>query len=375
MLVLVGCGDASRPAEEPWPITSVASDVATSDAPDPEDDEDAHESSSSEAGSSEAESTSGVDGDYPHIARVEVPAAWLGRDDGLWDPPWSADASPFHAIGHAFYEDHPDAWDFLVVYTESEITGPFALADTVAYDLQGIGIPPSDWVRPQDAGSAGRLQQINVMNTPQFYADDPSAADVLVHETAHRWSAFIELPGTPQEGWLLDESFAHWNVHVSTGGPSATGYGELVDLGGGSFRFNTVWPLQLSPLELYLAGLIPPEEVGPLFWVASPVAYEPAVSPLTGLTFDQHAYGEDVAFAGTRVDFGIDDVIARNGPRSPEHGEAPTHFRFAFVLVCFDAAACPDADLRIVDAQRLGFVDDFASATGHRATADVSLQP
>src|SRR5262249_51519388 len=153
----------------------------------------------------------------------------LPRDDGLWDPPFDGASSPFLAIGHSFYTAHPDAWDFLVVYTEGELVGGYALAVTVANDIGGLGLPPGEWVKPSDAGSAGRLQQLNVMNTPQYYAFDPAVPDIVVHETAHRFAAFIELPGTPAPGWLLDEGFARWNVHVHTGGPSATGYGEVAD--------------------------------------------------------------------------------------------------------------------------------------------------
>lgn len=120
---------------------------------------------------------------------------------------------------------------------------------------------------------------------------------------------------------------------------------------------------------------MPPEEVGPLFWVADPYGHEPAVSPLTGQPFSQKSYGEDVTFSGTRVDFTIDDVIAANGPRVPAFGEAQTHFRFAFVMVCHDPAACPEGDLAIVEAQRTALPDLLADSTGGRATADVSLTP
>ncbi len=221
-------------------------------------------------------------------------------------------------------------------------------------------------------GSGGRLQQINVMNAPSLYAPDPSGADILVHETVHRWAAYALLDSAPFSDCLLDGGGGHWNVHVHTGGPSTVGYGDLVDLGGGRFRFTVQYPLLLSPLELYLAGFIPPEEVPPMFYVVDAGGYEPP-SPSFGGAWSAASYGEDVEFSGTRVDFAIGDVIGSNGPRVPGASDAPRQFRFAFVLVCRDAAACCEEDAAVVEAQRRAFPARFAAATGGRATIDATL--
>ena len=92
-----------------------------------------------------------------------------------------------------------------------------------------------------------------------------------------------------------------------------------------------------------------------------------------GETLGARSYGEDATFTGTRVDFTIDDVVEANGVRTPVYGTAPTHFRFAFVLVCADVDNCSEDDLAIVEAQRLALPEAFAAATGGRASADVSL--
>ena len=106
--------------------------------------------------------------------------------------------------------------------------------------------------------------------------------------------------------------------------------------------------------------------------MASPGNYDPAVNEW-GETLGARSYGEDATFTGTRVDFTIDEVVEANGVRTPVYGTAPTHFRFAFVLVCADVDNCREEDLAIVEAQRLAFPEAFAAATGGRASADVSL--
>jgi hypothetical protein len=373
---VIACGSPSRGSDGDGALPPWSEPGGDGDDGGDELDDDDGETSSTADGSTDAMTDDGGTDDpapgYPHIARIGMPAAWSVEPDGTWTYPYGP-MSPFHALGQAFYAEHGDDYDFLAVYTEGELMDFFALADTVRYDIQGIGLDGLQGVaQPSDAGSAGRLQQINVMNAPQLYAFDPSAADVLVHEIAHRWSAFIELEGTPEPAYLLDAAWSHWNIHVHGGGPSATGYGDVTDLGDGSFRYASIRPLRFSPLELYLAGFIPPEEVPPLFYVANASNYDPATS-VTGEPMSRSSYGEDATFIGTRIDFGIDAVIAANGPRVPAFGEAQSHFRVAFVLACADASTCSDADLAIVEAQRTALPAQFSAATGGRATLETDL--
>ena len=333
-----------------------------------------------QAGSPNASGSGGAAGqgegapDYPNIARIALPGSWTAHADGSWTYP-GYETNPFNALGLSFYAEHPDDYDFLAVYTEGDLLDFGALAVGLVCDIQGIGVAAQQCTTsPAQAGSAGRLQQFNIMNAPHWYKDWSWCADVLVHETTHRWAAFIELPQTPAPRYLLDNGGGHWNVHVHTGGPSAVGYGDLTDLGGGNFKFQLISPLKLSPLELYLAGLIPALEVAPMFYVANAYGYSPAQDSY-GQPFNHGSYYQDVAYSGTRVDFDINDVIAANGPRVPAYGDAPKHLRFAFVLVCQQASSCKQSDLAIVEAQRVAFVSDFAAATGGRATVDTRLQP
>ncbi len=378
LLLATACGGDARDEGQSTGLTAPATgaeDPGTSGGPETSD-----ESGDAPAGSSgdETGQTSGAesstggdlgDPDYSNIARLQVPASWATGPGNTWTYDFTADLPPDYEIAREFYVEHPDDYDFLVVYTEGEFDEFFAHAVGVQENISGIrfGAEPM-WSQAEAAGSAGRLQQVSLMNSPSLYPD-PGAADILIHETVHRWSAFLGLQGAPS---LLGPAGGHWNIHLSTGGPSATGYGELIDTGGGSFRFDVIYPLQISPLELYVAGLIPAAEVPPLFYVANATGYDPAVNPW-GETLGPTSYGEDATFTGDRVDFTIDDIIASNGPRLPAFGDAPTHFRFAFALVCADVTACDENDLAIVEQQRVAFASQFPAATGQLASIETEL--
>lgn len=373
-LVLVACA-GETPDTDPFAATAAVTtapasgSAGASTAGHDDGDEPGSSDDSGDAPGSTGVATTGSDEPFADIAIVARPDSIVDAGGGIW----RVGERAMDDVGKAFYAAHPDDYDFLVVYTEGDDDQLGAYAHAVQDDAHGIGLDgygPAPY-SPADAGSAGRLMQIDFMNAPALY-DDGHDASIVIHETVHHFSAYIELPGTPTEAFLLDDGWAHWNIHVNTGGPSATGYGDLTDLGGGRFAFTVIYPLTLSPLELYLAGWLPPEQVGPMFYVRDASDYDPPSPPFDG-PWRHGSYGQDASFAGTRVDFTIDDVVAANGVRSPAFGEAPSELRFAFVLVCEDTAACDPQALAIVEAQRTAMATQFGEATGGRASADVRL--
>lgn len=302
---------------------------------------------------------------YDDIAQIVRTDQMFTLSGNTWR---SDDYEQIDAIGQAFYATHPDDFDFLAVYTEREVVDRFAWATKYDYTTSGLG---DDWPggpTPALAGSNGRLMQINAMTWTDWYAPDPGEASILVHETTHAWGGMAEVAG----GIDIRESEwgAHWNVYSATGGNSALGYGDLFDLGGGDFSFVVSYPLTLSALELYLAGLIPASDVPPMFHVDSASGFLPAVPPYEP-SWTPGSYGMDVTFSGTRVEFDIDDIIAANGPRSPSFATSDKDFRAAFILVC--ESVCSDADLAIVEAQRQAFTGYWATATGGLSSMDTSL--
>jgi hypothetical protein len=93
----------------------------------------------------------------------------------------------------------------------------------------------------------------------------------------------------------------------------------------GSFRRRTasgVVPKPYSPIELYLAGLIPPEEV-PDLWVAE-----------DGAWLDEYAKDGDRLFTASAVrTYTIEDIISEHGTRLPDHSRSQREFRAAVILL------------------------------------------
>lgn len=270
-------------------------------------------------------------------------------------------------IARTFYETQADDFDFLMIYTDRPVQGLFAFTLPLAHDVAGIGqeevMALYGWqdLDPTDAGSAGRLQAILLMNHASVYS--PGAfwgpQDILVHEVTHRWGANLRLELTADPWALVDASYSHWAHPASIGGPSALGYGELLEAEPGRFRFELVSPLVNSDLELYQMGLLAAEAVRPFFLVEGARDHQPP-SPWDG-AWDPDDYGQAVTFAGRRIDFTLADLQAVHGPRVPSAAEAQHHFRAAFVLAC--AADCPPEDVAFADAQRAAWPASFARAT------------
>ncbi len=305
---------------------------------------------------------------WPHVARIARPDSMAGFTLGT--------GREVLDLGTAFYADHDGDFDFLVAYTSEEIAGIFAFALPLRHDIEGIGqqevmaLYGWDDLDPGDAGSAGRLQQIMLMNAPSLYRPGAfySAQDILIHETGHRWSANLRLDSA--DPWILtDEFWSHWSIYANVGGPSAEGYGTLEDLGDGTFRYDLVVPLRYADLELYQQGLLAAEEVGSMFTVEGATDFDPPDN--NGLPWDDGSYGAAVSFAGSRVDVTMDDVLAVHGPRVPAHDNAQTDFRVAFALVC--DGQCDEAALAWVDAERAAFPASFEAATRGLATAATEL--
>jgi hypothetical protein len=318
-----------------------------------------------ESGEGEGEGDAGI---FPDVARVLLPSSFAVQDNG-----WAlTTGDEIFDVGTAFYQNHDDVYDMLLVFTEKQVADIFAFSVPLVAEGPGLAEVRERYgwadIGPSTAGSAGKLQHIALMNDRTIYDGAAfTAQDIVVHEVGHRWSAYLFLPDVEDEDVLTDEYWSHWSVYANVGGPSALGYGELIDESNGQFSFQIRRPLRYSMLELYQQGLVSPDEVVDLFFVEGAADFFPTTS--LGGDWGADSYGEDVRYSGTRHDFTLDDIIARNGPNAV----AQTAYRMAFVIICADQNACDVDALAFVDAQRLLWPDSFAAATDGRATADTSL--
>ena len=171
---------------------------------------------------------------------------------------------PLEEYTKRFYEHFEDNFDFLFVASNlvdsPDILGASGYHISVKNDVQGIGVPLfSDtgmW------GSPGRLQGVIGLPFVASFESEwtPIGRGPGVHEVMHRWANFLWPAG------------AHWGFSSANGILGGFDIALLEDHGSGRYTagwFNTYGTVGLpfSPIELYLAGLAPLEEV-PDLWVA-----------------------------------------------------------------------------------------------------------
>jgi hypothetical protein len=152
---------------------------------------------------------------------------------------------------------------------------------------------------------------------------------VFCHELGHQWLSFARFDdGIVKSQELLGRQRAHWSYFVDT--PNSPMEGNAwVDNKDGTFTTDLSTPSAFSALDLYLMGLLPPEDVPPFFYIDAPDTAERGRE-----TSPEHVYNDEpVTVSGSRVDVTIDDIIAANGQRSPAYGEAPTEQKILYVLV------------------------------------------
>ena len=269
----------------------------------------------------------------------------------------------------AFYQHFEDEFDFLMfvpadpTFFDTEAAGWFSLARN---DVQGINIATIS--QSGSFGSAGKLQ-----GTITF-KEIIEISNIASHEIMHRWAAFI-LPSKVSDG-------VHWLTFGNMGGVMDGGYfttpfEEIVDLGDGQYSAEFLIGRGYSPLELYLAGFIPPEDV-PEFWVAANGEWVEA--PWDVDTDPRQP--RRVVFAASEIKrYTIDDVIAAHGRRIPEASESQRQFRAAAILLIDEAHPTVDTELLdLVSAAVAWFShpgvlesseywsENFYESTGGRAT-------
>ncbi|RJO69653.1 MAG: hypothetical protein C4523_05925 [Myxococcales bacterium] len=283
--------------------------------------------------------------------------------------------------GQAFFRDHPDNYDVLVVATNKTLNPMFdpKAAAPLNADIKGIGLDTCPW-RYQDLGSAGRL--INAValgwlagmpeNPDDLYRWPPiRGVEVIAHEIAHRWFAYLAVDHGDGQGSrdILRASYnddsgtigVHWSSWFNTDGSIEYG-GILTDNGDGTFT-NVVGPPRIfNRLDQYLMGILPPEEVGPLWYVR--VGYSLHGGP---------DMMEDpvTVFSGERVDFGIEDIVRANGPRVP--ASSPCHLKVAFAIAYPPGLYPSQSDFDKLNRYRLALEEYWIQASDGRGSLDTRL--
>ena len=230
---------------------------------------------------------------------------------------------PYQDYAARFYEHFEDEFDFLIFISNIQEPDqgslyPFAAHIGVKNDVQGIGLDNffnDRWV------SAGKLQSVIFFQYFGVWGTHTSLG-ALIHELMHRWANFI-LPPYPSD--------PHWGFINQKGWLGGNDWTEVNDLGDGTFRIITplIGPLPVySPIELYVAGFIPPEDV-PDITIAEVIRTEDGKY----ISYDvPSVYGGVMTASGLKT-YTIEDIIAEHGPRVPDHTQAQKDFRAAVILL------------------------------------------
>ena len=278
------------------------------------------------------------------------------------------------AAGQRFFGTHPDQFDNLVFFTDTQLLteGAFAYESLVKNQITGINQSVIDY--SSEYGSAGQLESVCYMDALAKYPDDPfepflgvnSTVSVLGQEVGHRWLAFLLFRDhmNQRSSALLGRDRAHWSFFLDSDASVLEG-NDIQDLGNGSFR--TVEAVaRYSLLDQYAMGLVDKTQVPPFFYVESPTNVSPArsasSSPAVGVTF-----------SGTRRNVTIDDVVAIHGDRSPSAAASPRVYRQAFVYIVSAGGTVDAAAIQKIDRIRVAWDQFFSRATDSRMRAETRL--
>lgn len=283
-----------------------------------------------------------------------------------------------------FYETHDDAYDYLVFYNAAGVdAGPGVVAFELTLRSSGKGYGDFPINVGTEFGSPRRLQAVLNMGPVTQYPLDPNARvpsrgvvgdtplTVLGHEAGHLFLALVSVPN-PDNPFLdppmLGAGFAHWAFPFNSEASLLEG-NRIADDGTLAFpRFRTTGTVEgYSPLDQYLMGFRPPEEVPPTFAVMGS-GQSNSRPPETG-----------VGMTGRRFDIRVEDIIHFYGPRTPDSTVAQRRFRFAFIVIVPEGAdlspGSPAANaVAQVETYRTQFEPFYTTAAGNRAIADTTLR-
>ena len=306
----------------------------------------------------------GVDVDYDLALEDQFPGSQLVHliDDKVLAIRVPEDLTDRHvgngllleAYAREIYRWFADEFDYLVFLSNLSSIEDFSgrvyygVYRSVMNDTEGTG---SDIFFDSGPGSAGKLR--GMLHFP--YRGGLLRGPGL-HELLHSWANYA----------VPTAVGGHWGFSSADGQLGGFDRDDLVELGAGRYsagRFGTFAnggnSVPYSPIELYFAGLIPPEEV-PDLWVGV-----------------DGEWARDGSFTASDVrDYSIEDIVAEHGRRVPTSSTAQRHFRAMVVLLMNDGS------ISLKQAERLSehvsafshpgdddeFLYNYYEATGGRGT-------
>jgi hypothetical protein len=229
-------------------------------------------------------------------------------------------------VTRALYAKFEDDFDFvfLISHNYGCPECPYAGRNTlVKNDIKGIG--KSIYNSCRDFGSEGRLQSIIHITQPRGFSNGTT-----LHELMHRWGNYI-VPSysfDSQGNQKRDQS--HWGVSDAIGVLGGFGVGKpenesatifKANFGEGNSFSTNHNRTKYSPIELYLMGLIPEDEVPPL-------------TIYSGLKCSPKDFKKNGTFScNSTTRYLIKDIVETHGKRIPSYKFSQKEFKALAVIL------------------------------------------
>lgn len=280
----------------------------------------------------------------------------------------------------AFYDHYEDDYQYVCFFLLQDFGVFFAFYQPMANDTLGIGY---DNITPGEVFDMSQDTQVDgliFMNYYGLWKESPAQGRyVFGQEFMHRWGAFtnIEKEGVDADE-LLGRDTAHWSYWLDTTNSPMEG-NDWVDNGDGTWTIDQSSTSTYSDLDLYLMGLVPPDEVGPQTLLQ--VSEEEQLRVERDKTYAPEYFGDlfpdtstdPITVTATPVSFTLDDIVTAEGTRYPAAADAPKNFRMAFVILAFTGDEVTDTVLGDVDTIRQRFESEWEEDVGQRADLDTTL--
>ncbi|MDP7627138.1 MAG: hypothetical protein QF530_04390 [SAR202 cluster bacterium] len=301
-------------------------------------------------------------------------------------PEWVAGASVNSSMQSYLMKDvyshFKDDFDFVFLVMNEEDT---ALQYKGAYrgvsnNVMGISEDEEGYDATKYVGSDGKLKSIIHFPLKWAVGGGPS-----LHELMHHWGNYALATGSLAASTFdtnvihtkdsMNELHAgsHWGVSSVNGQLGGFDLSTLKELGDNWYSadpFGTYAnggnSIPYGNFELYLMGLIPPDEV-------EDVVLFKDIAATAGDFF-----GDGKWYSEKKVTVTVEDLIEKLGPRAPDHNKSQKEFRILTLVLTDDPLT--EEEWTYFSKQAEGFEDKFSWATGDRATAklgelDKSLKP
>jgi uncharacterized protein (TIGR03382 family) len=151
-----------------------------------------------------------------------------------------------------------------------------------------------------------------------------------------------------------------------------------VDQGDGTWSIDFTAASTYSDLDLYLMGLVGPEEVGDITYLSVSQEEQDRVNRLAASTPEylvevQGGPSRTNRVTASPITLSIDDIVAAEGERDPGVDDSPKVHKMAFVVLVLADNVVDDTVLSEIDGLRRTFEADWEEDVRYLADLDTTL--